>query len=49
MKALAAMVFANQVNAFRIHGHEYVALSDSGLIGNDDIGTASNDDMYAFS
>ena len=49
MKSIATLVLASQTNAFRIHGREYIGLGDNGLIGNDDIGKATNDDMYAFS
>ena len=31
------------------HGDEYLSIQDNGLIGNDGIGAASNDEMYAFS
>lgn len=42
-------------SAHRIHhrhhryGNEFVSIQDNGLIGSDGIGTASNDEMYAFS
>jgi hypothetical protein len=49
MKSIATLVLVSQTNAFRIHGREYIGLGDNGLIGNDDIGKATNDDMYAFS